>query len=70
MIIREFYRTRQDGVNLYKTYSDVGVYIQKENDDFKYAQAIDVETATFVYIETDIQIEKPLDFKNPARKED
>lgn len=29
MIIKEFYKTRKDGVNLYRTYSDNGFKIQK-----------------------------------------
>ena len=56
MIIKEFYRTRKDGVNLYKTYSDQNVYILKEGTEQRYITAIDIENASFVYIETDIKI--------------
>lgn len=56
MIVKEFYRTRKDGVNLYKTYSDNNFYIKKLNTDETYAVAIDVETSTFEYIETEEQI--------------
>ena len=29
MIKKDFYRTREDGVNLYRTYSDIGLKIRK-----------------------------------------
>ena len=53
MIIREFYMTRKDGVNLYKTYSDKGVYIIKQGTDEKYDIAIDVENTNYTYEETE-----------------
>lgn len=53
MIIREFYMTRTDGVNLYKTYSDKGVYIIKQGTDEKYDEAIDVENSPYTYEETE-----------------
>ena len=53
MIIREFYMTRKDSVNLYKTYSDKGVYIKKQGTDEKYDAAIDVESAPYTYEETE-----------------
>lgn len=53
MIIREFYMTRTDGVNLYKTYSDKGVYIKKQGTDEKYDEAIDVENTNYTYEETE-----------------
>ena len=57
MVIREFHRTRKDGVNLYKTYSDQNFYIQKVGTEEIYDVAIDVENAPFEYIETDKPIE-------------
>ena len=57
MIIREFYMTRKDGVNLYKTYSDKGVYIKKQGTDEKYDEAIDVENANYTYEETEETID-------------
>ena len=57
MIVKEFYTTRKDGVNLYKTYSDKNVYIKKQGTDEEYDIAIDVETAPYVYEETDRKIE-------------
>lgn len=58
MIIKEFYKTRKDGVNLYRTYSDNGFKIQKVGTDEIYDEAIDVETALFVYTETAELIER------------
>lgn len=55
-IIRKFYKTRKDGVNLVRTSSDAGVYIQKDGTDEVYAEAIDVEGHGFVYKETDIPV--------------
>lgn len=58
MIVKEFYITRKDGVNLYRTYSDEGYKIQKVGTDEIYDEAIDVETASYEYIETDQKIEE------------
>lgn len=58
MIVREFYRTREDGVNLYRTYSDANKYIKKVGTDEVYSEAIDVEFAPYKYVETDIEIEE------------
>lgn len=58
MIVKEFHRTRADGVNLYRTYSDQSLKIQKVGTNEIYNQAIDVEGAPFTYVETDQQIER------------
>ena len=52
MIRREFYRTRRDGVKLYKTYSDEGYYIRKVGTDEVYTEAIDIANAKYTYKET------------------
>ena len=57
MIVREFYRTRKDEVNLYRTHSDEGKYILQNETGVKYAEAIDVEGAPYTYSETDEKIE-------------
>ena len=70
MIIKEFYRTRKDGVNLYRTYSDATVMIQKVGTDEVYAEAIDVENSGFEYAETDIPIEDEIvNVSNPQGAE-
>lgn len=57
MIVREFYSTRKDGVNLYRTYSDANKYIKKVDTNEEYSEAIDIEDAGYQYIETDKDIE-------------
>lgn len=58
MVIREFYRTRNDGVNLYRTYSDEGYIILQNETGIEYSEAIDVENALYTYSETNKKIEK------------
>lgn len=57
MIKREFYRTRTDGVNLYRTYSDANKMIIQVETGIEYCEAIDVENAPYTYIESDKDIE-------------
>ena len=57
MIKREFYKERNDGVKLYKTYSDENYRIQKVGTDEIYDEAIDVENTSFEYEETTEKIE-------------
>ena len=56
-VIKEFYRTRYDGVNLYRNYSDDKLYIKKVGTNEIYAEAIDVEDAPYIYVETAQPIE-------------
>lgn len=58
MIRREFYREREDGVKLYRTFSDANKYIRKVGTDEEYSEAIDVEGAPYEYEETDKEIER------------
>lgn len=57
MIKTEFYRTREDGVNLYITYSTEGLKIRKVGTNEVYDEAIDVETSPHYYVETQQKIE-------------
>lgn len=57
MIVKEYFKTREDGVNLYKTYSDLGNYIKQVETGNIYDIAIDIENAPYTYEETDIKIE-------------
>ena len=57
MIVREFYKTRKDGVQLFRTFSDNGFKINKIGTNEVYDDAIDVDAATFFYIETNEKIE-------------
>ena len=58
MIVREFYATRNDGVNLFRTYSDEGFYILQNETQIEYSEAIDVEGAPYTYMETNEPIEE------------
>ena len=69
MIVREYYKTRNDGVSLYKTYSDKDVMIHKVGTEEIYTEAIDVETAPFTYEETDIPIEPIEENPNNSNEE-
>ena len=57
MIKREFYKERNDGVKLYKTYSDENYRIQKVGTDEIYDEAIDVFPIQYNYEETTEKIE-------------
>jgi hypothetical protein len=62
MIVKEFFATREDGVNLYRTYSDEGFYILQNETGIKYSEAVDVEGAPFTYTETDeplVEVDDP-----------
>lgn len=56
-IVKEFYKTREDGVNLYRKYSDQNYTIKKVGTDEVYEEAIDVEDAPYEYEETTELIE-------------
>lgn len=56
MIVTDFYRTREDGVNLYRTYSDINHYIIQDQTGAKYVEAIDIENRGYTYTESDEEI--------------
>ena len=58
MIVREFYGTRKDGVNLVRTYSDKGETIRKVGTNEVYDEAVDIESAGFTYEETGELVEE------------
>lgn len=51
MIVTEYYKTRADGVVLNRTYSDIGMMIERSG--VKYSEAIDPAELNRQYIETD-----------------
>ena len=59
MIRKEYYRTREDGVLLYRTYSDKNYCIRQRETGIIYEDAVDVEGAPYTYEETDEKIEQP-----------
>ncbi len=60
MIKTEYFRLREDGVALYRTYSDAGYLIRQEQTGAEYSEAIDVADAPYTYIETDTEISDEL----------
>ena len=66
MIVREHYKTRSDGVELYRTYSDVGYLIRQVETGAEYSEAIDVENATYTYTETDKLIPDDFDIETAS----
>lgn len=58
MIVKEFFMTREDGVNLYRTYSDQGFMLRQIETGILYGEPIDIEDAPYTYKETDELIEK------------
>ena len=55
MIVTEHFRTRSDGVVLNRTYSDIGMMI--ERDGVRYCEAIDPAELNRVYTEADEPVE-------------
>ena len=55
MIITEYFMTREDGVVLNRTYSDIGMMI--ERDGVRYSEAVDPAELNRQYRETDEPIE-------------
>ena len=54
MITRELYKTREDGVDLYRTYSTDGLQIRKVGTDEVYDEAVDIDGAPYTYEEMNI----------------
>lgn len=57
MIQTKFFRVREDGVILNRTYSDAGMMIRQDGTGAVYDEAIDPEETGRTYTETDIPIE-------------
>ena len=62
MIKTEFYRKREDGIDLYRTYSDSNKYILQVETGIEYDEAIDVADKNgnirYTYEETNKDIER------------
>jgi hypothetical protein len=60
MIKKELYQTREDGVKLYRTYSDTDHLIKKVADGVTYGDAIDIsENEVYEEVEGYIELEGP-----------
>ena len=57
MIVREYFSTLDDGVKLFRHYSDGGYKIKQVETGFIYDEAIDNEFAPYTYEETNELIE-------------
>ena len=57
MIIKEEYKTRSDGVKLFRTYSDENRKIIQNETGIVFSEAIDVENAPYTYFESTEVIE-------------
>ena len=56
MIITEYYTTRQDGVELCRTYSNNNKMIYQNETGVVYSEAIDIMPCAYTYNETDMSI--------------
>lgn len=56
MIVKEFVKTRKDGTNLYRTYSDQGFMLRQIETNVLYEEPIDIEDTFYTYEETNILI--------------
>ena len=66
MIVREHYKTRSDGVELWRTYSDAGYLIRQVETGAEYSEAIDVANAPYTYTETDKIIPDDFDIETAS----
>lgn len=57
-IVKEFYKTRKDGISLYKVYSNEQFIIHKIGTEEYYEEVIDIENAPYEYEETEEKIKK------------
>lgn len=51
MIVKDYYKTRADGVKLYRYRSDEGRQIEQSGTGYLYDEAIDPEGSTYTYAE-------------------
>ena len=58
MVVKEFYKTRDDGVNLYRSYSNKNLKIKQVETGAIFDEAIDIEGMNYTYIETEEYIEQ------------
>ena len=68
MIVKEFYKQREDGVKLFRTYSSQNFMIKKVGTEEIYSEAIDIENAPYTYEETNelIPIEEEIENDIPV----
>lgn len=59
-VITEYFRTREDGVVLNRTYSDLGLDLMR-NDGVIYNEAVDVEGCGYTYTEVEAPEEETIE---------
>lgn len=67
-IVKKFLETRDDGIDLYITYSDEGYFIRKIGTDEIYEEAVDSQK--FEYEETDTLIGEEIVTTDEATNQD
>ena len=60
------YKTRTDGVELYRTYSDAGYLIRQVETGAEYDEAIDVAGTSYTYTETDKLVTDDFDIETAS----
>jgi len=70
MIVKEFFSTRFDGMKLYRIYSDKGFKIRQTETENIYDEAIDIESASWTYTESDIPIDDSYEKDEISKKAD
>lgn len=56
MIVTEYYREREDGIKLFRTYSDENKYVSREGEAVKYEEIICSEDRLGVFVESEEEI--------------
>lgn len=69
MIKKEFYKEREDGVKLYRTYSDENYKIRQIETGIVYDEAIDVEESNYTYEETEEYTEEFIEIDEEVKGE-
>lgn len=69
-IVKELFKTRNDGVKLYRIYSDIGILIFQVETGNVYEEAIDVEGAPYTYVEYEEPTDDPEDTNPEITDED
>ena len=67
MVVKEFYRTRDDGIRLVRSYSDAGKKIQKVGTEEIYDEAVDLEDEPYMYMETEEDVDDDVDDSTALR---
>lgn len=65
-IITKFYKTRSDGVRLYRTYSDEGRSVVRE-DGVVFDEAIDIENSGHTYTEAEVRTDDEITAEEALR---